>query len=77
VLLLVNLVPLVCVLFFDWKVFTLMALYWAENLIVGIMNVVKMVTVMVITKAWGKGISNIPFFILHYGFLPWPMVYLC
>lgn len=68
VLLLVNMVPLVCVLFFDWKVFTLIVLYWAENLIVGIMNVVKMVTVMVITKAWGKGISNIPFFILHYGF---------
>ena len=68
VLLLVNLVPLVCVLFFDWNVFTLIVLYWAENLIVGIMNVVKMVIVMVETKAWGKGISNIPFFIVHYGF---------
>ena len=39
-----NLVPLAGVLLFDWSVFAIMAIYWAENVIVGAINVLKMIT---------------------------------
>ncbi len=66
VLVLVNLIPLVCVLFFGWKVFFLVALYWAENVIVGVVNVVKMVSVLFVKPAFFE-IGKIIFFIIHYG----------
>ena len=37
----VNLVPLVGVLFLGWNVYTLLVLYWAENGIVGALNVAQ------------------------------------
>jgi len=62
----VNLLPLVYVLFFDWKVVAVIALYWMENIIVGIINVPKIVTVMVNNKVWRDGLM-IPVFIGSYG----------
>ena len=61
----VNLIPMVYVLFFDWKVFILIALYWAENIIIGIMNVAKMITVKVKNKV---GEREWLAFMFHYGF---------
>jgi len=62
----VNLIPIIGVLFFHWEVFALMVLYWAENVIVGSMNVVKMATKKFLQKE-DSGKSDIPFFIVHYG----------
>ena len=55
-----NLVPVAGVLFFDWEVFTILFLYWLENVVVGFFNVLKM---------WlqpGRALL-IPFFMVHYG----------
>ncbi|MEA2537048.1 MAG: hypothetical protein QOF11_1282 [Chloroflexota bacterium] len=37
-----NLVPLVGVLFFGWNVWTILIVYWLENGVVGVFNVLKM-----------------------------------
>jgi len=68
ILILANLIPLFGVLFWHWEVFPLMLLFWMENVILGIINVAKMITV----KS-GNPRENtskafiIPFFCLHYG----------
>jgi hypothetical protein len=75
-----NLIPLIGVLFFGWSVWNILVIYWLENGIVGVINVLKMsvatgdevtpgVTFMVngrpATSATKVGL--IPFFIVHYG----------
>jgi hypothetical protein len=40
----VNLIPLVGVLYWDWSVFEIVFLYWCENLIVGFITALKMLT---------------------------------
>ena len=61
-----NLFPVAGVLFFGWDTFLLLVLFWAENLVVGFYNVIKMALA-------GGGASPaekfalIPFFIVHYG----------
>jgi len=67
-LVLANLWPLAGVLFFGWTVFSVLLLFWAENVIVGVFNVGRM---------WMAGNPGeggtaekffvIPFFIVHYG----------
>jgi len=42
VLILANLVPLIGVLYFDWLVFDILLLYWAESVIIGLVNVLRM-----------------------------------
>lgn len=37
-----NLIPLVGVLFWGWSTFEVVVLYWAENVVLGIINVLKM-----------------------------------
>jgi hypothetical protein len=44
VLVLVNLIPLVGVVFFGWSGFNIIFLYWSENVIIGFYNVLKMLT---------------------------------
>ncbi len=41
-LLVANLVPLVGVLWFGWNVWTILTIYWLENGVVGVFNVLKM-----------------------------------
>ncbi|MCA9103587.1 MAG: hypothetical protein KDA63_20685 [Planctomycetales bacterium] len=43
-LVIANAIPLIGVLFFSWSTFAIMALYWAENVIIGGVNVLKMIT---------------------------------
>jgi hypothetical protein len=43
-LIVVNMVPLVGVLFWRWNAFEIFALYWAENVAMGAINVLKMIT---------------------------------
>jgi len=42
VLVAANLTPLAGVLMLDWRVFDVMILYWAENIVVGAVNVLRM-----------------------------------
>ena len=79
-LIVANLIPLIGVLFFGWNVWMILIVYWLENGVVGVINVLKM------AKAQGPDdpeatnwrvngkpanqmakASLIPFFIVHYG----------
>jgi hypothetical protein len=44
VLVVMNLIPLVGVVFFGWSAFNIIFLYWSENVIIGFFNVLKMLT---------------------------------
>ena len=61
-LVLVNLLPLAGVLYFDWDVGALVVLYWSENLIIGAYNLLKMASVAGVMATF-PGI----FFLIHYG----------
>lgn len=69
VLVVTNMIPIFGVVLFDWSVFQIVALYWAENVIIGMMNVPKMIL------ASGDNDSDssppsvfvVPFFLAHYG----------
>src|SRR6185436_17917016 len=43
VLIATNALPLLGVLFLGWDTFSIVALYWSENLIIGAINVLKMI----------------------------------
>jgi hypothetical protein len=68
VLVAANLVPLVGVVAFSWDVFTVVFLFWLENVVVGLFNVLRMLWVergaerMPVAK-----VALIPFFLVHYG----------
>jgi len=62
VLILANLVPLGGVLLLDWQVFDIMMLYWAENVVIGVLNVMR----MAVTSGGSKWFSML-FFSVHYG----------
>lgn len=73
-----NALPVVGVLFWDWRLFEIVALYWFENVVVGVLNVVRMVFCNPDAKHLrevGGGrfahqfskIFLVPFFCVHYG----------
>jgi hypothetical protein len=61
-LIIVNLIPLIGVLFYGWSIGDIMLLFWAESAVVGFYNLLKM---------WVIGRWSIlmigPFFVGHYG----------
>lgn len=61
-LLAANLLPLAGVLLFAWKVGDIMLVYWAESVIIGLINVVKLVVI----GRWAA-VFFAPFFLGHYG----------
>ncbi len=63
-----NVVPVFGVLFAGWDAFNIVLLYWAENLVVGFYNVLKMAFVRMKDprELMGK-LFAIPFFVLHFG----------
>lgn len=75
-LVLANLIPVVGVLAFGWRVFDVLILYWAENVIVGVINVMRMIKCHAAGPGpdFGLGVvrkmsaMTIPFFVVHYGF---------
>jgi hypothetical protein len=79
ILLLMNTIPLWGVLFFDWSLALIMALYWAENIIVGVENVFRMIRAKgPVPESISFKLNNVPykgerkgqlvfFFIMHYG----------
>lgn len=62
ILIIANLVPLFGVLLFDWQVFDVVLLYWVENVVIGAINVIRMLICGPVKKY-----SLVLFFILHYG----------
>ncbi len=63
-----NLLPLYGVLFLGWKVFPVILLFWIENVIIGGLNVLKMVFASPANPVtWLGKIVIIPFFCVHYG----------
>jgi hypothetical protein len=61
-LVLVNLLPLLGVLFFHWDVAALVVLYWSENLVLGFYTLLKM-----LVKSPLGGLGSGLFFLIHYG----------
>jgi hypothetical protein len=80
-LLAANALPLFGVLFLGWNVWTILTIYWLENGVVGVFNVLKMARAEgtdpvgsgVVATVNGRPIAGsgkavlIPFFIVHYG----------
>ena len=63
-----NIVPLVGAVWFDWDVFVIVLLYWAENVIVGFYNILKMALAHVEHPIGHlPKLFMIPFFTVHYG----------
>ena len=68
VLVAANLLPLYGVLFWNWEVFPLLALFWMENVIIGVLNAARMLAVDPRDAAlWGAKLFMVPFFCVHYG----------
>ena len=68
VLLAANLVPLAGVLLWGWDVFALVLLFWMENVVIGALNVLKMLLADPADMAlWAGKAFMTPFFCFHYG----------
>lgn len=65
VLILANLVPVVGVLIFDWSAFDVVILFWAENVVIGVLNVFRMWLCATDEIVARVGLSV--FFSFHYG----------
>lgn len=74
-LIVANLVPLVGVVFWGWDLWTILALYWAENGIVGLWNIARIMKAEgppLVTPAVAR-VGIVPragvaaFFVVHYG----------
>lgn len=69
VLILANSLPIFGVLFFGWRIFPIMALYWAENLVFALFTIIKIATLPYRKPlGWLKNLFYIPYFCLAYGF---------
>ncbi len=81
-LLVANSIPLIGVLFLGWNVWTILTIYWLENGVVGVFNVLKMARAegpvlggVVAGSMMRNGVPTegsakvvlIPFFVIHYG----------
>lgn len=65
-LLVVNLVPLAGALWLNWQVLDLLMLFWLENLVIGLFNLVRMATAADRVRV-ARRIFLMAFFTLHYG----------
>lgn len=60
-----NAVPLFGVLFFDWDLFLVLALFWVENVIIGAFGILKVAFAS--SDGMPKGLLSALFFTVHYG----------
>lgn len=74
ILVLTNLLPLFGIIFWEWKVFPVMVLFWLENIIVGFFFILRILTM----SATGGFSHPLPFrifgalfFTAHYGLFTW------
>ncbi len=66
VLVLSNLLLLAGVLLGWWSAYEILLLYWAENLVIGVLQLGRMATVLVLRREY-EMLVTIPFFTVHYG----------
>ena len=64
-LILVNVVPLAGVLWFGWRMFDVLMLFWMESVVIGVINLLRM-AVRLFGAGELKGLVLIPFFTVHY-----------
>jgi hypothetical protein len=63
-----NLIPLVGVVGFHWTIYSILLLYWAENVVIGGLNIVRMALAQPESLAVNASkLFTIPFFAVHYG----------
>ena len=68
VLIAANVAPLIGVLSHHWSVFAVVLLYWCENVVVGVFNVLRMVSARPQDALANAGkFFLVPFFCVHYG----------
>lgn len=68
VLVCANALPVIGVFFLGWSVFPILVLYWFENVVIGVMNVLRMATAQPASGiSWFAKLFAIPFFCVHYG----------
>lgn len=61
-----NLVPLAGVVFWGWSVFDVLIVFWMENFVIGVMNILRMASRLFLCRDF-EAIGTIPFFCFHYG----------
>ena len=57
VLIVANLLPLLGVIFLDWDAFSIVALYWVENVVLGLINVLKLIVAKGLAGHWRPSCS--------------------
>lgn len=64
-----NLIPVVGVLFWGWSAFALIALYWMENVVIGVRTLASMIANAAVTGGanWLAALFFGGFFTFHYG----------
>jgi hypothetical protein len=63
-----NALALYGILLLDWPALPLIALFWMENVVIGVLNALRMLLVDPEDLAlWGGKLLMVPFFCLHYG----------
>jgi hypothetical protein len=68
VLVAANLVPLAGVLLWNWDAFALIALFWMENVVIGVFFILRLLCADPRDPAlWAGKLLMIPFFGFHYG----------
>ena len=67
VMILMNCIPVWGVFFGDWDVGFILAIYWAENIAVGLINVLKIVANRSDSGILIAKLGMVPFFSVHYG----------
>lgn len=66
---LVGLVPLLGVLWLNWSAWTVMLLFWIENVLLGGITLLRILLAMPADRAvWLGKLFLLPFFVVHYGF---------
>lgn len=64
----VDLLPILAVFAFGWGATPLVALYWLENLVIGVFTIFRMIGTAVASVAnFGAAVFMAPFFFFHYG----------
>lgn len=66
-LILMNFIPLWGVIFWDWDVANILHLYWAENVIYGLITILRILTNQHRGKTFSERFFLSVFFTIHYG----------
>jgi hypothetical protein len=65
-----NIIPLIGALAWDWSILEIVAVYWVENLVIGLFTILRILTVATPDAGTGSLWAKIPvsaFFSFHYG----------